>query len=155
MKEKQEIFCFPKENDDKRFIIGKTGKRNLLCIGVNPNTANSDSLDQTSQNVERIAQNNGFDGWILINLYPKRTKKVSLLDIYADDELLWENINTIRTFLTTTKLDLKTVWLAWGNDIEQRDYLKESVVYFYRMLKQFNFDFVSAGKKQFRKPNSS
>ena len=67
MESKQELICLPQKDNEKRFVIGRKGKRNLLCVGINPNTADMDGLDPTSRNVEKIALNNGYDGWILVN----------------------------------------------------------------------------------------
>ena len=51
----------------------------MLAIGLNPSTANEDNLDPTSRNIQAIAQNNGCDGWWLVNLYTNRTSKPSKL----------------------------------------------------------------------------
>ncbi|MBL1219061.1 MAG: DUF1643 domain-containing protein [Planctomycetes bacterium] len=150
----QEIFCLPEKDSEIRFVIGKKGKRNLLCVGINPNTADLDKLDPTSRNVEKIALNNGYDGWLLVNLYPKRTKTVSLLEIKPDEKLFWENLNLIKTIVWKNQFDFDKVWLAWGNDIDSFNqvYLKESAYHLYKMLSQFDLEFVSAGKNKSGNP---
>ncbi|WP_019039722.1 DUF1643 domain-containing protein [Psychroflexus tropicus] len=82
-------FCLPENDNEKRFALGKKGKRNLLCIGLNPNTANELKLDETTRNVERIANDNGYDGWLMANLYPTRNPKGYQLDNQADEKLFW------------------------------------------------------------------
>jgi len=143
----QEIICLPQKDSEKRYAIGKKGKRNLLCVGINPNTADMDGLDPTSRNVEKIALNNGYDGWILVNLYPKRTKTVSLLEIEPDKKLFWENLNLIKTIVRKNQFGFDKVWLAWGNDIDSFNqiYLKESAYHLFKMLAEFELDYVSAG----------
>lgn len=143
----QEIICLPQKDDEKRFAIGKKGKRNILCVGINPNTADSDSLDPTSRNVEKIALNNGYDGWILVNLYPKREKIVSLLEIEPNKKLFWENLNVIKTIVRYNQFGFDKVWLAWGNDIDSFNqvYLKESAYHLFKMLEEFELEYVSAG----------
>ena len=72
MKKYNEIVCIPKNDTTKRFLIGKKGQHEMLAIALNPSTANEDKLDPTSKNIELIANNNGCDGWWLVNLYPER-----------------------------------------------------------------------------------
>jgi hypothetical protein len=61
-------------NDDNtaRFILGTVGNKPLVCFGINPSTATPDCLDNTLEFVERIALNNDFDSWIMLNVYPHR-----------------------------------------------------------------------------------
>ena len=73
------LICIPELDTTKRFLLGQHGKKELLAIGLNPSTANEQRLDPTSRNIKTIAQNNGFDGWWLTNLYPHRTPKPSEL----------------------------------------------------------------------------
>ena len=37
-----------------RYILGTRGKNPLICIGINPSTAEPDNLDNTLKSVERI-----------------------------------------------------------------------------------------------------
>jgi hypothetical protein len=147
MESNREIICFPEKDHEKRFVIGKKGKRNLLCVGINPNTADGEKLDPTSRNVEKIALNNGYDGWILANLYPRRTKKVSSLEIEPDKKLFRQNLNLIQLIVNKNQFGFDKVWLAWGNDIDtlHQPYLKESAYHLCTMLQKFNLAFVSAG----------
>lgn len=147
MKPNRELICLPKKDGDKRFVIGKPGKRNLLCVGINPNTADGQRLDPTSRNVEKIALNNGYDGWILVNLYPRRTKKVSFLEREPDKTLFGQNLKLIQSMVSKNQFGFDRVWLAWGNDIDSlnQPYLKESAYHLCTMLRELNLDFVSAG----------
>jgi hypothetical protein len=147
MKPNEDLICFPPKDKDKRFILGKKGKRNLLCIGLNPNTADEEALDPTSRNVEKIARNNGYDGWFLVNLYPKRAKNVSELEIKSDYQLFWQNIFYIKELLRNDEWAIDSVWLAWGNDIDSfnHTYLKHSAFYLYANFESFGLDFVCAG----------
>ncbi len=147
MKTNREIICLPKKDDEKRFVIGKSGKRNLLCVGINPNSADGERLDPTSRNVEKIALNNGYDGWILVNLYPRRAKKVSFLEREPDKKLFGQNLKLIQSIVSKNQFGFDQVWLAWGNDIDalHQPYLKEGAYHLCTMLQRFNLDFVSAG----------
>ena len=55
-----------------RYILGTRGKNPLICIGINPSTARPDDLDNTLKSVERIAHGNGFDSFIMFNVYAQR-----------------------------------------------------------------------------------
>ena len=79
MKKSNEIVCFPIKDNTKRFLIGKKGQYEMLAIALNPSVANENKLDPTSKNIELIANNNGCDGWWLVNLYPKRMSNPCLL----------------------------------------------------------------------------
>ena len=53
-----------------RYVLGTKGEKPLICIGVNPSTAEPDHLDNTLKSVERIALGNGYDSFIMFNVYP-------------------------------------------------------------------------------------
>ena len=44
-----------------RYVLGRVGKHPLVCIGINPSTAQPGALDPTLKSVERLAAANGFD----------------------------------------------------------------------------------------------
>ena len=48
-----------------RYVLGRVGRRPLVCIGINPSTAQPGALDPTLKSVERLANANGFDSWIM------------------------------------------------------------------------------------------
>ena len=55
-----------------RYVLGRVGTHPLVCIGINPSTAQPGALDPTLKSVERLAAANGFDSWIMFNVYPQR-----------------------------------------------------------------------------------
>ena len=59
----------PNFYSEYRYILGTRGKNPLICIGINPSTAKPDALDNTLKSVERIALGNGFDSFIMFNVY--------------------------------------------------------------------------------------
>lgn len=59
-------------DNSARYILGERGENPLVCIGVNPSTAEPDKLDPTLRSVKAWAKRLGFDGWIMLNLYPQR-----------------------------------------------------------------------------------
>ena len=62
----------PNFYSEYRYILGTKGKNPLICIGINPSTAEPDNLDNTLKSVERIAHGNGFDSFIMFNVYARR-----------------------------------------------------------------------------------
>ena len=119
------IECIPNNDVHKRFILGKSGKKELLAIGLNPSTANESSLDPTSRNIQTIANNNGFDGWWLVNLYPLRTSNPKKLPKIADKELMMKNQKFIEKLIIDPKYNICKVLCCWGNNIENHLYLEE------------------------------
>jgi len=75
MAQEQQIKHWIYENNKDntcRFVLGTVGKNLLVCIGVNPSTAEPDKLDNTLKSVARISEANGFDSCIMINVCPQR-----------------------------------------------------------------------------------
>lgn len=103
-----------------RYILGTRGQNPLICIGVNPSTAAPDDLDNTLKSVSRIAEGNGFDSWIMFNVYPQRATDPNDMDRVPDRALCDENLRWLRAVLAQTE---PTMWAAWGTLIEKRDYL--------------------------------
>ena len=62
----------PNFYSEYRYILGTRGKNPLICIGINPSTAQPGDLDNTLKSVERIAIGNGFDSFIMFNVYAQR-----------------------------------------------------------------------------------
>ena len=60
--------------DTVRYLLKKEGKRVLYVIGINPSTANEEMPDRTIVRVMGFAEDNGFDGFAMINLYPQRSR---------------------------------------------------------------------------------
>ena len=59
----------PNHYAEYRYILGTAGSRPLICVGINPSTAAPNDLDNTLKSVERIALHNGFDSFIMFNVY--------------------------------------------------------------------------------------
>ena len=65
-------------SDECRFVLGKFGERNLICVGLNPSRAEPGNYDPTMKRVENWASMHGYDGHIMVNLYPQ----LSLIHIF-------------------------------------------------------------------------
>lgn len=110
------------EDNSARFVLGETGSRPLICIGVNPSTATPEKLDPTLAMVKRTANRFGFDGWIMLNLYPQRATNPDDLHKMPDSILMTQNFGWICKILK--RYSSSKVWAAWGGLIEKRPYLK-------------------------------
>jgi hypothetical protein len=93
------------KDNSSRFVLGEIGKGPLICIGVNPSTAEPEELDKTSIVIKALAYNNDFDGWIMINLYPQRETDISKLHSILDVELHKKNLEVITSILEEYNLD--------------------------------------------------
>ncbi len=106
-----------------RYILGTAGKKPLITIGINPSTAEPDNLDNTLKSVERIALGNGFDSFIMFNVYAQRATNPDHMDRELNEALHEENMKAFRWVLQHSG-DAPAVWAAWGAIVEKRDYLK-------------------------------
>lgn len=131
------------DDNTSRFVLGTVGKKPLVCFGINPSTATPNCLDNTLKSVERIALNNGFDSWIMLNVYPQRTTDPNNLHNQLDDHLHKLNLIHIEKILKDYK---PTIWAAWGTIIEKRTYLKQCLLDIVGVASKNNCRWVSFGK---------
>ena len=115
----------PNFYSEYRYILGTRGKNPLICIGINPSTAEPDHLDNTLKSVERIALGNGFDSFIMFNVYAQRATNPDAMEKCCNAALHRENLEAFRYVLSIS--DNPAVWAAWGAIIEKRDYLASCV----------------------------
>ena len=115
----------PNFYSEYRYILGTRGKNPLICIGINPSTAEPDNLDNTLKSVERIALGNGFDSFIMFNVYAQRATSPDDMEKECNLTLHKENLEAFRYVLSIS--EKPAVWAAWGAIIEKRKYLPECV----------------------------
>lgn len=115
----------PNFYSEYRYILGTRGKRPLICIGINPSTAAPDDLDNTLKSVERIALGNGFDGFIMFNVYAQRATNPDAMEKICNQRLHRENMEAFRYVLSIS--EKPAIWAAWGAVIEKRAYLADCV----------------------------
>lgn len=111
----------PSFYSEYRYILGTRGKTPLICVGINPSTAEPDHLDNTLKSVERIALGNGFDSFIMFNVYAQRATDPDTMERQCNPALHRENLAAFRYVLSVS--ENPAVWAAWGAIIEKRDYL--------------------------------
>ena len=115
----------PNFYSEYRYVLGTRGRNPLICIGINPSTARPDDLDNTLKSVERIALGNGFDSFIMFNVYAQRATNPDDMEKTCNRMLHQENMEAFRYVLSVSKNP--AVWAAWGTIIEKRDYLADCV----------------------------
>ena len=113
----------PNFYSEYRYILGTRGKNPLICIGINPSTAKPNDLDNTLKSVERIALGNGFDSFIMFNVYAQRATDPDAMERTCNASLHRENLEAFRYVLSISQNP--AVWAAWGTIIEKRDYLPQ------------------------------
>ncbi|MCC8360648.1 DUF1643 domain-containing protein [Salinimicrobium sediminilitoris] len=144
----KQMICHPENHPDLRYLLAKKGKNNLLVVGLNPSRADAENSDPTMRNIDRIAGNNGYDGWLLVNLYPKRKPNPADLELKEETEIFWYNLHLIKHLLDRDQFKIKDAWLAWGDGVDNlnRPYLKQAAGYLYRNLLLHDLNYFSIGR---------
>ena len=133
----------PNFYSEYRYILGTRGANPLICIGINPSTAEPDNLDNTLKSVQRIALGNGFDSFIMFNVYAQRATSPDDMEKECNLLLHKENLEAFRYVLSISKQP--TVWAAWGAIIEKRPYLTLCVRDLLAAGEEFGAQWVCAG----------
>ena len=131
-----------------RYILGTRGINPLICIGINPSTARPGDLDNTLKSVERIAKNNGYDSFIMFNVYAQRATDPNAMDRAFNAELHAENLAAFRYVLSLYAQGRRpAVWAAWGTLIEKRPYLIPAVLDLVALGEEFDAEWVTFGRR--------
>lgn len=138
----------PNTYQEYRYLLGTRGARPLICIGVNPSTAAPDRLDNTLKSVERVALHNGFDSFIMCNVYAQRATRPGDMERELNPRLHEENLAAFVYALSLS--DAPAVWAAWGNIIEQRPYLPRCVQDMAELGRRYGARWYTAGARSRR-----
>lgn len=136
----------PNKYDEYRYILGTRGENPLICYGINPSTAAPDALDNTLKSAERIALFNGFDSFIMLNVYAQRATNPDDMEKHFNAHLHEENKKAFEYALSLCKGARPTVWAAWGNIVEKRKYLNLCLREIIEIGDKHGARWVSAGK---------
>ena len=112
----------PDHYSEYRYILGTKGARPLICIGINPSTASPDNLDNTLKSAQRIALFNGYDSFIMFNVYAQRATLPDDMELKLNPVMHRENMKAFEWILQQYPSPC-SVWAAWGSLITKRDYL--------------------------------
>lgn len=130
------------EDNSSRYVLGKEGKKPLVCIGINPSNAEPERLDNTLKSVERVAKANGYDSWIMLNVYPQRATNPNDLHDRRDFDLNRNNISHIKKIIENHKPE---IWAAWGTLIKKRPYLPNCLFEIAELSKRYDCKWLNAG----------
>ncbi|MDR0324728.1 MAG: DUF1643 domain-containing protein [Oscillospiraceae bacterium] len=132
------------DDSSVRFVLGQvSGKNPLVCFGINPSKARPDLPDSTLIRVEKYAHINGFDGWVMLNIYPQRATNPNDLHKAIDTDIHSNNLVQIANILQQGNLRL---WAAWGANINRHSYLMKCLREIAKISAVNSCKWVSLGK---------
>ena len=130
---------------DYRYILGTVGNNPLITIGINPSTAEPEKMDNTMKSVEKIAMGNGFDSFIMFNVYAQRATDPNQMNKEINPMLHIENMRAFQWILENSGKK-PIIWAAWGTNIERRKYLKECLGEMLNISNRYNAVWCKVGK---------
>ena len=136
----------PDRYSEYRYVLGTRGDRPLICIGVNPSTARPGALDNTLKSAERIALYNGYDSFLMFNVYAQRATIPDDMDRALNPLLHQENMKAFE-WLLTLPAGVPSLWAAWGAVIEKRPYLPGCVLDMAAIGRQYGARWFTAGPR--------
>ena len=132
-------------NDNScRFALGTEGIKPLIVIGINPSTADDKESDKTINRVIGFANGNGFDSFIILNLYPQRSTYPADLHEKRDISVTDKNLKYISEILE--KYEKPTILAAWSEKIVIRDYLKNCLKEIFEKTEMHNVNWIKLGE---------
>ena len=136
----------PDHYSEYRYLLGTRGQHPLICIGINPSTAVPDHLDNTLKSAERISFSNGYDSFIMFNVYAQRATDPDDMEMKMNPVLHRENMKAFSWLLSgfSSPPDL---WAAWGAIIEKRAYLPGCILDMAAIGQQYDARWYTAGPR--------
>ena len=89
-------------------------------FGINPSIAAPGAPDRTVGRVTRFAAENGYDSWMMLNVYPQISTDPKGLHLEHSPELKAENERHIARMVERQS----TLLAAWGSLVTSRPYLR-------------------------------
>ena len=133
----------PNFYSEYRYILGTRGEKPLICVGINPSTARPDDLDNTLKSVQRIALGNGYDSFLMFNVYAQRATRPDDMEKVCNRALHEQNMEAFRYLLSLGSEP--AVWAAWGAIIEKRKYLPDCVADMLAISREYGARWLCAG----------
>lgn len=117
-------FCDCNKENNCRFVLAKKETKNLLiCIGVNPSKANKKESDATMNKLCEILKSNGYNGYVMLNLYPLINARPKNLPNNLEDKIYKQNLEKIKNILA--EFTTSDILLCYGTQIKTRSYLSD------------------------------
>ena len=136
----------PDHYSEYRYVLGTRGTRPLICIGINPSTAAPDRLDNTLKSAQRIALFNGYDSFIMFNVYAQRATLPDDMEKVLNRDMHRENMKAFEWILRQYPGPC-SVWAAWGALITRRDYLPGCVLDMAAVGRRYGARWYTAGPR--------
>ena len=118
-----------------RYLLEKKGKKKLIVLGLNPSTANSKVPDSTMKKVMHYAEQESFDSFAMVNVYPQRATNPEDLKNF-NEELHRKNLTKIEAVVS--QIEKPVVLLAFGGNIMKIKFLSSCFIDIYKLLKKYN-----------------
>lgn len=108
-------------DDTSRYILGTSGAKPLIVVGLNPSTANEEKPDMTISKVKGFIKRNNFDSFLMINLYPQRATNPDELDLEIDQKK--HKMNLTQIIKRVSIYEEINLLASWGEPITKRSFL--------------------------------
>ena len=131
------------DDNSSRFVLGNIGENPLCVVGLNPSTADDKEPDHTMKKVMGFATCNGYDSFIMFNLYPLRSTNPQKLSKERVLALSSQNIKHIRKILESLKA--VNLLAAWGETITVKSYLLDCLHEINDSLSGLNINWLKIG----------
>jgi len=122
------------DENEHRYCLGRPGKNNLIVFGINPNTGIPNLPEDTVKRVIAISRGLGYDGWVMLNIYPERQPIVESLPDTININHNSKNLEVIESIIK--KYPNSPIVAAWGNDIVKKPYLKKCAISINEIMKK-------------------
>lgn len=129
--------------DKWRYTLGKAGANPLLVIGLNPSTATQEKADTTVAKAEKVAINNRYDGFIMLNLYPIRATDYRKLPVKVNATAFENNLAAIEAAVKAQKEPV--IWAGWGTSIEYHPYFSDARDQLFTRLEKYSAKWLHFG----------
>ncbi|MDE5740083.1 MAG: DUF1643 domain-containing protein [Bacteroidaceae bacterium] len=131
------------ESENCRFVLKQNGKNPLVVLGLNPSTTDANDSDTTMRRIMGYVERNGFDSFIMLNLYPQRATNSNLLDLELDEGKHMANLDMMKKVLDG--MSKPTILLAYGDKIRVRRYLRHCLKDIIAVLERYDPSYVKIG----------
>ena len=143
--DKSKWIYIPDKDIDYRCILGTVGENPIFIVGINPSTAKPGELDNTMKSVSRIAECNGFDSFIMLNVCAQRATDPNDMEKELNSSLHDENMKAIEQMFKSCKKP-PVIWAAWGTLINKRKYLVDCLIDLVDLADKYNAKWCKVGK---------
>lgn len=133
-----------------RYTLGKYYERPLIFFGINPSIASDKQNDATISIVEKISRSRGYDGYLMLNLYPLRATKITnVFPAEYDSAVYARNLGYISERIYSGA----ELVAAWGTHIGDRPYFIEALTQINQIAKEKHAKWICLNKTKAGHPH--